>query len=204
MIVNDENSIVQVPNQSENQEKVNGDGSKRENGGSLSWQTPQITIPCIMFTGLDPIETAQFQRDTVSLGGLVAKQPSQATHLIVDDKIERTAKLLKCISTCSHILNKRWLIDSKAEGKFKDPLDTTNTFSYQASDPVFEKRYNCSSLRESLQRARENCNRLLFSVPVNFEEFMKFIFNFYSIPFFFFACVYVYMCVCVCVCVCVF
>ena len=81
------------------------------------------------------------------MGGILAKQVSQTTHLVVD-KIERTAKLLKCISTCEHIVHVKWLIDSKLEGTFKDPND------YQVKDERFEKHYGCC-LRESLERARE-------------------------------------------------
>ena len=51
------------------------------------------------------------------MGGIIAKQTSQTTHLVVD-KIERTAKLLKCISTVEHIVHVKWLIDSKLNGSF--------------------------------------------------------------------------------------
>ena len=88
------------------------------------------------------------------MGGVIAKQISQTTHLIVD-KIERTAKLLKCISTCDHIVSIRWLLDSKLEGRFKDPND------YQVVDERFEKHYGCS-LKDSLDRARER--KPLFAV----------------------------------------
>jgi hypothetical protein len=89
--------------------------------------------------------------------------------LIVDDKIERTAKLLKCMSTCSFILNKKWLVDSKADGKFRDPLTLSSTgeYLYQPHDAAFEKRYNCVSLKDSLQRARENSTKPLFGVCVS-------------------------------------
>ena len=54
----------------------------------------------------------------IELNGIVSKQFNQTTHLVVD-KIERTAKLLKCISTCEHIVHIKWLRDSKQEGKFR-------------------------------------------------------------------------------------
>ena len=54
----------------------------------------------------------------ISLNGVIAKQCSQVTHLIVD-KLDRTAKLLKCINTCDYIVNIDWLLDSKSEGRFK-------------------------------------------------------------------------------------
>lgn len=59
----------------------------------------------------------KISQDVIALGGVIAKQPSQTTHLVVD-KIERTAKLLKCISTCEYIVHVKWLIDSKISGRF--------------------------------------------------------------------------------------
>lgn len=80
------------------------------------------------------------------MGGIIAKQPSQTTYLIVD-KIERTAKLIKCISTCEHIVHVKWLLDSKLNGKFLDPNE------YQVKDEKFEHHFKCC-LKESLERAR--------------------------------------------------
>ena len=85
-------------------------------------------------------------KDVIGLGGVVSKQPSQTTHLVVD-KIERTAKLLKCLSTCENIVSIKWIIDSKLNGKFMDPTE------YQVKDEKFEKHYNCC-LKESLERAK--------------------------------------------------
>ncbi|CAF0879757.1 unnamed protein product [Brachionus calyciflorus] len=115
---------------------------------SLSWQRPQTNVPCVMFTGIEPAKVAQFQRDVIGLGGIIAKQPSQTTLLVVD-KIERTAKLLKCLSTCENIVSVKWIIDSKLNGKFLDPS------SYQVKDEKFEKHYKCC-LKESLERAKTN------------------------------------------------
>ncbi len=80
-----------------------------------------------MFTGFSPDELDQYQKDVTSLNGIVAKQCCQATHLVID-KIERTAKLLKCISTCEYIVHIKWLIDSKLEGKFKGCLVLLSLF----------------------------------------------------------------------------
>ena len=85
---------------------------------SIAWLRPQSSLPIVMFTGFSPDELQRYQKDVSSLNGVIAKQCSQTTHLIVD-KIERTAKLLKCISTCDFIVNIKWLIDSKQEGHFK-------------------------------------------------------------------------------------
>jgi hypothetical protein len=107
-----------------------------------------------MFTGFKQEDLVKYHKDVLSLNGIVAKQCSQATHLVID-KIERTAKLLKCISTCEFIVHIKWLHDSKMEGRFKDPLD------YQIMDECFEKHYSCS-LKESLERARHR--KPLFAV----------------------------------------
>jgi hypothetical protein len=45
------------------------------------------------------------------LGGLIAKQPSQATHLVVDN-LERTFKLLACMNYADFVVGIDWLLDS--------------------------------------------------------------------------------------------
>ena len=72
-----------------------------------------------MFTGFTAPDTHQLSRDVTNLNGVLATQCAKATHLVVN-KIERTAKLLKCISTCDFIVGVQWLVDSKEEGHFKD------------------------------------------------------------------------------------
>ncbi len=120
--------------------------------GSLSWNRPQSSIPIVMFTGFTGPELTQYRQDLISLNGVMANQCCKATHLVVK-KIERTAKVLKCISTCDYIVSIDWLVDSKAEGGFKDPT------RYEILDSAFEMHYSCC-LRESLQRAK---NRPLLS-----------------------------------------
>jgi hypothetical protein len=115
---------------------------------SISWLKPQSLIPIVLFTGFDPNDLIQYQREVIGLGGILAKQVGQTTHLIVD-RIERTAKLLKCISTVDYIVHIRWLIDSKLNGKFLDPMN------YQIKDDRFEKHYSCC-LKDSLLRAKQN------------------------------------------------
>jgi hypothetical protein len=54
--VNKENNAsVQIVENSEAKTATNGPAT-------LSWQMPQIAVPRIMFTGLDPDEVFQFQR----------------------------------------------------------------------------------------------------------------------------------------------
>jgi hypothetical protein len=115
---------------------------------SISWIKPQSSIPIVLFTGFDPNDLIQYQRDVIGLGGILAKQVGQTTHLIVD-RIERTAKLLKCISTVDHIVHIKWLIESKLNGKFLDPMN------FQIKDDRFEKHYSCC-LKDSLLRAKQN------------------------------------------------
>ena len=122
--------------------------NEMNNNQSISWMKPQSSIPIVLFTGFDPNAVVQYQRDVIGLGGILAKQVGQTTHLIVD-RIERTAKLLKCISTVDYIVHISWLIDSKLNGKFLDPL------KYQIKDERFEKHYSCC-LKDSLFRAKQN------------------------------------------------
>lgn len=63
------------------------------------------------------------------------------------DKIDRTAKLLKCISTVENIVTVKWIIDSKLNGKFLNPND------YQVKDEWFENYYGCC-IKDSLERAK--------------------------------------------------
>ena len=67
----------------------------------------------------------------------------------------RTNKLLKCISTCDYVISKKWLIDSKQQGKFIDLTCSSNYEKYQVKNEQFEASFNFV-LSESLKRAREN------------------------------------------------
>ncbi|RNA00045.1 PAX-interacting 1 [Brachionus plicatilis] len=140
---------------SEFDEKVDQSPNKMKKVG-LTWQRSQSNIPIVLFTGIESSRTAQFQRDVIGLGGIIAKQPRQATLLVVD-KIDRTAKLLKCISTVENIVSIKWIIDSKLNGRFLDPSD------YQVKDEWFENYYGCS-LKDSLERAKRRpmFNGLIF------------------------------------------
>jgi hypothetical protein len=55
------------------------------------------------------------------LGGIIAKQPSQATHLVVNN-LDRTGKLLKCLNFCEYVVDLSWLLDSKLEKNFLGEL----------------------------------------------------------------------------------
>ena len=69
---------------------------KRIEASTIEWLKPQSNIPIVLFTGFEPNDLVQYQREVISLGGIIAKQPCQATHLIVE-KIERTAKFVDSI-----------------------------------------------------------------------------------------------------------
>lgn len=102
-----------------------------------------------MFTGFTTADVQQYSRDVSNLNGVIANQCAKVTHLVVN-KIERTAKLLKCISSCEFIVSIQWLLDSKADGQFKDPK------FYEIKDNNFETHYKCN-LKESLERAKSDC-----------------------------------------------
>jgi PAX-interacting protein 1 len=135
---------------------------------TITWiSRPQSSVPIVMFTGFEIKDVAVYQRDVICLGGVISNSFTLTTHLIVD-KIERTAKLLKCISTCTFIIHIQWLIDSKLQGHYLDPLD------YQINDEKFEKNFNCC-LRESMARAKER-NHPLFAV-ILIENFLFLLFS---------------------------
>lgn len=102
-----------------------------------------------MFTGFTTTDVQKYSRDVSSLNGVISNHCAKVTHLVVN-KIERTAKLLKCISTCEFIVSIQWLLDSTAEGHFKDPK------FYEIKDESFESHYMCN-LKESLERAKSEC-----------------------------------------------
>jgi hypothetical protein len=80
-----------------------------------------------MLTGVYHSQVLQYQKDIINLGGIISKQPSQTTHLVVDH-VERTLKLLKCINYCDYIVSIDWLRDSKKEGKFLGILTSNVLF----------------------------------------------------------------------------
>lgn len=53
----------------------------------------------------------------LQLGGTIAKQYSDATHLVMNESV-RTTKFLCCISTVKHIVNADWLKDSFTQQMF--------------------------------------------------------------------------------------
>ena len=103
---------------------------------SLSWQRPQSAIPIVMFTGFNAVDLQQYTKDVSNLNGVMANQCAQATHLVVDT-IERTAKLLKCISTCQYIVHVKWILDSRAEGRFKGWKMKYTLTLFKTQDHIF-------------------------------------------------------------------
>lgn len=53
----------------------------------------------------------------LQLGGTIAKNYSDATHLVMKESV-RTTKFLCCISTVKHIVTANWLKDSSAQHIF--------------------------------------------------------------------------------------
>lgn len=52
------------------------------------------------------------------LGGIIAVQSKEATHLIMKEPT-KTLKFLCCLSTVDYIINEDWLIESNLFSKFQ-------------------------------------------------------------------------------------
>jgi len=58
-----------------------------------------------------------FLQMVLQLGGTIAKNYSDATHLVMKEPV-RTTKFLCCLSTVRHIVNAEWLKDSSTQHMF--------------------------------------------------------------------------------------
>ncbi|XP_022171154.1 PAX-interacting protein 1 isoform X2 [Myzus persicae] len=71
--------------------------------------------PCVMLSGFGLGK--EEQRMVLQLGGTIAKNYSDATHLVMKESV-RTTKFLCCVSTVKHIVNAEWLKDSSTQHMF--------------------------------------------------------------------------------------
>ncbi|KAF0746081.1 PAX-interacting protein 1-like isoform X1, partial [Aphis craccivora] len=71
--------------------------------------------PCVMLSGFGLGK--EEQRMVLQLGGTIAKNYSDATHLVMKESV-RTTKFLCCVSTVKHIVNANWLKDSSTQHMF--------------------------------------------------------------------------------------
>ncbi|KAL4142876.1 hypothetical protein QTP88_005269 [Uroleucon formosanum] len=71
--------------------------------------------PCVMLSGFGLGK--EEQRMVLQLGGIIAKNYSDATHLVMKESV-RTTKFLCCVSTVKHIVNAEWLKDSSTQHMF--------------------------------------------------------------------------------------
>ncbi|KAL5240628.1 hypothetical protein ACI65C_008038 [Semiaphis heraclei] len=71
--------------------------------------------PCVMLSGFGLGK--EEQRMVLQLGGTIAKNYSDATHLVMKEPV-RTTKFLCCLSTVKHIVNAEWLKDSSTQHMF--------------------------------------------------------------------------------------
>lgn len=68
----------------------------------------KIIINTVKFSSLQMV---------LQLGGTIAKNYSDATHLVMKESV-RTTKFLCCVSTVKHIVNANWLKDSSTQHMF--------------------------------------------------------------------------------------
>lgn len=82
------------------------------------------------------------------LGGQVATEPRQVTHLVLT-RLLRSVKLLLALPVANHIISSRWLVDSASAGHFL-PI----TSAYEWDDDTFKKTFFCDIQRTIRSPAR--------------------------------------------------
>lgn len=102
------------------------------------------TLPKVLFTG---IVDEDGQKVVKELGGELVESVFDCTHLVTDDKLRRTLKLLCCISRGCPIVSTQWLKKCKQQKKF------VSAEPFIIKDRTFEKQRKCS-LSASLAKAR--------------------------------------------------
>ncbi|XP_050524401.1 PAX-interacting protein 1-like [Daktulosphaira vitifoliae] len=108
--------------------------------------------PYVMFCGFSILEQEALQQILLQLGGVIAKQCNEATHLIMKEP-KKTLKFLCCLSTVNQIVNESWLRDSYSELKFKDEMHYTIKEIYDKNEIVCRvPRVLVSALRQNLFR----------------------------------------------------
>ncbi|KAK9506186.1 hypothetical protein O3M35_008167 [Rhynocoris fuscipes] len=110
---------------------------EQENIFPIESTFPPIGIPkaIVMFSG--STTNNDDDKKVLHLGGVTAKNCREATHLVMY-KMQRTLKLLCCLSTCQYIVDIKWLIDSFNSNQFLDEKP------YLIEDAEFESKHNCN------------------------------------------------------------
>ena len=100
---------------------------------------------CVLFTG---VEDKESERVIASLGGKMADNVYECSHLVTD-KMRRTMKFLCCVARGCHIVNFKWIEKCNQQKKFVD------SSSFTLKDKAFEKQHNFN-LVKSIGKARAN------------------------------------------------
>ena len=100
---------------------------------------------CVLFTG---VEDKESERVIASLGGKMADNVYECSHLVTD-KMRRTMKFLCCVARGCHIVNFKWIEKCNQQKKFVD------SSSFTLKDKAFEKQHNFN-LVKSIAQARAN------------------------------------------------
>jgi PAX-interacting protein 1 len=95
--------------------------------------------PVIMFSGASST-LPDDEKKVLHMGGLIARNCREATHLVMY-KVQRTLKLMCCLSTSRYIVSIKWLSDSFINNRFLDEQQ------YIVDDVDFERKHNCNILK---------------------------------------------------------
>ncbi|VVC40830.1 Zinc finger, RING-type,Zinc finger, RING/FYVE/PHD-type,BRCT domain [Cinara cedri] len=78
--------------------------------------------PCVIFCGFTMTEQEELKLIVLQLGGKMATQYNDGTHLVMKEPL-KTIPFLCCLSTINQIVNAQWLRDSQLISEFKDEVD---------------------------------------------------------------------------------
>ncbi|GAB6029827.1 PAX-interacting protein 1 [Chamberlinius hualienensis] len=88
----------------------------------------------VLFTGIRG--TADLSRKVLELGGLIAKNYKECTHLVTDT-VCRTVKFMCALNVCKHVVSKSWILESAKENRFIDEKP------HILQDPTNENQFGC-------------------------------------------------------------
>lgn len=140
---------------------TNMGGIEQENMFPIESTLPPIGMPkaIVLFSG--PTTTpADGEKKVLHLGGVLAKNCREATHLVVY-KLQRTLKFMCALSVCRYIVNINWLNDSFNSSQFLDEQP------YMVDDPEFEKKHNCNIMKilSNPDRSRLFAGKVFYITP---------------------------------------
>ncbi len=130
----------------------------------------EIDVPVVAFTGLEGNKWPEMFQ---SVGGGVTEHILEATHLVTDVKLKRTAKLLSAIARGLPIVSTKWIEACKKSSTF---VDSTH---FLIQDKEFGKKYGIDVVAtcEAAKRSKLLHGVKLYAVPgggkLSNEEFKE-------------------------------